>query len=214
MNTKTCKRCGWVYPITQPGTRCLICGEPFELVACRVCGSIFEQDTSAKTLITRCTKCSYAAQANSNRKRLEAMHKRFDEWVDKVRKVPDNYPTLTEAQWLEACSYFNGCARCDSDEIDTRGFFIGRELGGRYCDWNVIPLCTRCATMWKLNKSVFAYAYRRGYYKWNPHRQKLGVNEDRSEFTRNLENIVKYLGVRLDNATRNVQNNGEDAAGS
>lgn len=213
MNTKTCKRCGWVYPITQPGTKCLICGEPFELVACRVCGAIFEQNTTSKNLTNRCSKCAQLAHVDSMRKRIAGMHDRFDEWLAKVREVPKDYPTLTEEQWMEACRYFNGCARCDSDEIDARGFFIGRQLGGRYCDWNVIPLCTKCAAVWKLDKSAFAYAYLKGRDRYGKNKRRIGVSNDTLEFTRNIENIAKYLEVRLDRAVGSVQDNGEDATG-
>ena len=130
------------------------------------------------------------------------MVERFDLWLDKVKRVPKGYPTLTEAQWLEACNFFNGCARCYSDEIDTRGFFVGSELGGRYCDWNVIPLCTKCAKMWQLDRSMFRYAYDKDCMKGDKRYIPLGDPNARKEFQTSLENIVKYLEVRLDNAIR------------
>lgn len=197
MNTKTCKRCGWVYPITQPGIKCLICGERFETVTCSKCGIQFKPTREHGNICPTCVaRSSYIYKV----KRKEAMRDRFDQWVAKVKQVPKDYPTLTEAQWLEACSFFNGCARCDCDEIDTRGFFVGKELGGRYCDWNVIPLCTKCAKMWRLDKSMFLYAYHKDMIKNDKRYRKLGVSDSKHEFMDNLEKLVSYLEVRLNNA--------------
>ena len=128
------------------------------------------------------------------------MRSRFDDWIEKVKQVPKDYPTLTEAQWLEACNFFNGCARCSSEEIDTRGFFVGRELGGRYCDWNVIPLCSKCAKMWQLNKSMFVYAYHKDLVKNDPRYRPLGASSSTREFRDSLDKLVAYLEVRLNNA--------------
>lgn len=128
------------------------------------------------------------------------MRSRFDEWLEKVKQVPKDYPTLTEAQWLEACRFFNGCARCASEEIDTRGFFVGRELGGRYCDWNVIPLCAKCAKMWRLDKSMFLYAYHKDSVKSDKRYRPLGTSDSTREFRDSLEKLVSYLEVRLNNA--------------
>lgn len=193
MSTKTCKRCGWVYPITQPGVACRICKEPFEIVVCRMCGKVVSGDARVKST-NLCKECfnniNRVSSVKSKAKRIYALDKRFDAWLAKVKLVPKNYPTLNEEQWLAACSHFNGCARCHSDDIDTRGFFISAALGGRYCDWNIIPLCERCATRWNLDKSVFAYVTRKD-------------NAERtSEYRECLENIVEYLEVKLDAAVR------------
>lgn len=193
MNTKTCKRCGWVYPITQPGPRCKICGEPFEHVVCTRCGTV----VSGHDLIRShswCRKCYNESnrpyKPKYNKQRVEAREARFEAWLEKIKQVPKNYPTLTEAQWLEACKFFNGCARCNSEDIDTRGFFIVAKLGGRYCDWNIIPLCERCAKTWNTTTSVFVTALYRDWQNRN------------SEYRDQLEKIVEYLEVKLDAATQ------------
>lgn len=193
MNTKTCKHCGWVYPITQPGVACRICREPFEVVVCRMCGNVVSGDARVKST-NLCKACfnsiNRISSPKSVAKRRAALDSRFDAWLTKVRAVPKNYPTLTEEQWLAACRYFDGCARCHSDVIDTRGFFIGATLGGRYCDWNVIPLCERCAKQWNLDKSVFNYALTRDH------------TERTTEYRDCLEKIIEYLEVRLDAAIK------------
>lgn len=198
MNTKTCKRCGWVYPITQPGTKCKICGERFETIICNTCSKPFAYNGRRTT----CPACESKLTIKSRKKRTDAMEERFKQWLDKVRQVPKDYPTLTEAQWLEACRFFNGCARCHSEEIDTRGFFVGREQGGRYCDWNVIPLCTKCAKMWQLDKSMFIYAWHKDIVKGDKRYKPLGVSDSKTEFRDSLEKLVSYLEVRLNNAIR------------
>ncbi len=196
MNTKTCKRCGWVYPITQPGTKCKMCGETFEYIVCRECGGIFDHSGIAHGNL--CKKCKVLLSTRTKKQRYERMikkHKdRFDAWLAKVAQVPKNYATLTEEQWLEACRFFNGCARCNSEDIDTRGFFIVAKLGGRYCDWNVIPLCERCAKTWNITRSVFVTALTRDNLNRN------------SEYRDNLEKIVEYLEVKLDAAIQNDTN--------
>lgn len=201
MNTKTCKRCGWVYPITQPGNKCLICGERFDIFICKDCGRPFESNDRSGYTCPECYKKRLSGESAKKTARMKKrMRDRFDRWLEKVRLVPKDYPTLTEEQWLEACKFFNGCARCASDEIDTRGFFIGRELGGRYCDWNVIPLCTRCAKMWRLDKSMFVYAFHKDSVKKDKRYRPLGASDNKREFRDSLEKLVSYLEVRLDNA--------------
>lgn len=191
MNTKTCKHCGWVYPITQPGVACRICKTPFDIVVCRMCGNVVSGDERVKST-NLCKACfnsiNRASSAKSKAKRTESLEGRFNAWIAKVKSVPKNYPTLTEEQWLAACKHFDGCARCHSDTVDARGFFISAVLGGRYCDWNIIPLCERCANTWNLDKSTFVYTLNRDHIaRTNDYREC-------------LENIVEYLEVKLDAA--------------
>lgn len=205
MSTKTCKRCGWVYPITQPGTCCRVCGEPFEIVACRKCGKVVSgNQLKPHGLCDTCHSIRNVANATkSGKKRKAKLHQDFEDWVAKAKQVPKNYPTLTEEQWLDACRFFDGCARCYSDTIDTRGFFISRALGGRYCDWNIIPLCERCAKVWDLDRSVFNYTLKKGSQEGR-HR----------EYRESLLKIVEYLEVKLDNAVKYTGTTAESTEGS
>lgn len=120
----------------------------------------------------------------------------YNAWMDKVKKVPANYPTLTEQQWMDACRYFGGCARCHSKDIEARGFFIGFEVGGRYCDWNIIPLCERCSKVWNLTLNPFLLAER-----------KDRVERADYEYRENLHNIIEYLGGKLDDAVEGCKGN-------
>jgi hypothetical protein len=100
----------------------------------------------------------------------------YNEWLEKIKAIPKNYPTLTEQQWMEAVKHFNSCALCGNESIDARGYFVPFNKGGRYCDWNIIPLCERCATKTKTNPNYFL---------------------DRPT---GLANIVDYLEVKINGA--------------
>lgn len=145
MLTKTCKNCGWVLPATHASRRCPVCKELINQGVCKKCGKY--ADVLHKGFY--CDDCyrviTHEADRKKRKRRAERHAKTFNDWMDKVRKVPKSYPTLTEAQWLKACKHFNGCAFCGSDTIDTRAYFIKFKDGGRYCDWNVLPACERCA---------------------------------------------------------------------
>jgi hypothetical protein len=79
--------------------------------------------------------------------------KSFADWLEQLGKVKTH--TLTEDEWMEACKHFGGCALCDSDSIDARGYFIRFEDGGKYNACNVIPLCEKCATVLKRQPNPF-----------------------------------------------------------
>lgn len=192
MSTRTCKCCGWVYPERHVGITCIVCGQPFEERWCPSCRQL-KPASSFDKRYNICKKCRRPIENHATRKRLQKLDDMFKEWVDKVQRVPKDYPTLTEDQWLAACSYFDGCARCHSKDIDTRGFFIGAKLGGRYCDWNIIPLCEKCATTWNLEQSIFRNAERRDY------------DARSTEYRECLAKIVEYLGGKLDDAAGSTE---------
>jgi hypothetical protein len=81
----------------------------------------------------------------------------YAEWKSRIAEVPKDYPPLTEEQWMEVVKHFNGCAMCGSEDISTRGYFVPFKEGGRYCDWNIIPLCEKCATTIKYKPNPFKY---------------------------------------------------------
>lgn len=123
-------------------------------------------------------------------KRDEDFETKFEAWKQRIAAVPKDYPTLTEEQWMEACRHFGACAQCGAETIEARGFFVGFESGGRYCDWNVIPLCHKCATDWKKVQNPFRLAWVRDNMNRAFNRREC------------LKRIVDYLGGRLDAATR------------
>lgn len=50
---------------------------------------------------------------------------------------------ITEAEWMKACAFFNGCAFCGGP-IETRAKYFPVYLNGAHTAWNVIPLCAEC----------------------------------------------------------------------
>jgi hypothetical protein len=135
-------------------------------------------------------------------KRDKQLEDQYNDWKARIAKVPKNYPTLTEDQWMAACRHFGGCAQCGSENIEARGFFVAFKDGGRYCDWNVIPMCDRCAADWKLCPNPFRAARQRD-------------NAGRSFNLREcLTEIVSYLGGKLDVAvsTARIANEHQDSS--
>lgn len=195
MNTKTCSNCGWVYPISQVGRLCLICGAEMDQVKCMVCGEVKPIGEMAKGR-NMCKACWNFRDKAYQKRTYEKLYARLDgqyqEWLDIIQSIPTTYPTLTEEQWMQACRYFKGCAVCGSEDIDARGFLISFDLGGRYCNWNVIPLCERCSHHFATNV--------------NPYRQARNMDRTTagSDFKNrnNLDKIIKYLRERLDDSTR------------
>lgn len=198
MNTKTCKKCGWVFPAYTDESYCRFCGEAFTEGICISCGE-FSTDLVPKTRL--CRKC-YVPQkklepvdlsdnpARSvvwNRRAVIKADKRFKEWTDKLRQI--KMPSLTEDEWMEACIHFDGCAVCNSKSIDARSYFIRYEDGGRYNACNVIPMCEVCATAFK--------------YQHNPFRQmnpnlNANIAVCRGISNKKLEAIAEYLQVRME----------------
>ena len=177
MGTKTCKNCGWVVALRDPSNYCYICGGMFDKRICSVCGETY--DTWAKRSV--CKKCyknvTKAGHSDALTQRRKAV---YQEWLDKVKQVPTDYPRLTEKQWMEAVNHFGHCALCKDESIDTRGYFIPFKSGGRYCDWNVIPLCSKCAMAAKSNYNWFVAPKR----------------------PPGLMDIIDYLEVKLDAAIK------------
>ena len=51
---------------------------------------------------------------------------------------------LKEEDWWDICSYFNGCAVCGQESIDTKAFLVPPMLGGKMYTYNVYPICDEC----------------------------------------------------------------------
>lgn len=179
MDTKTCKKCGWVVSIHEPSLRCPICGTQYEVRECRICGAVYTQ-WEKHHFRPVCSKCYYRVikQFDKQKKLLDQRRRDvYNEWLEKIKLVPDKYPRLTEEQWMEAVKHFGKCALCGDESIDARGYFVPFKLGGKYCDWNIIPICSKCALKTRQNYNYFI--------------------TDRPP---GLVDIITYLEVRLEKA--------------
>lgn len=131
MNTKTCKGCGWVFPINYPAGKCPFCGTKFD---------------------------DYTNDGRNKRfyeKSKRVAQQRYDDWIKKFDGAFTH--TLTEDEWLKACRYFGGCALCGSEYISTRHYFIPFREGGKYTAYNIIPVCEECTLTLKRVKNPFKY---------------------------------------------------------
>ena len=180
MTTKTCKQCGWVLDVRDPNTRCPICKTRFTEGLCRICGEFLPYYSGDRCVCRDCY-LHVTKKPDDDRRLNERRKAVYKEWLAKIARVPKAYPTLTEAQWLAACKHFEGCACCGNDSVDARGYFVPFRDGGRYCDWNIIPMCERCATAARINGSMFATSSR-------PAR---------------LVDIINYLEDKLNAASKN-----------
>ena len=181
MTTKTCEKCGYTTGIRDPQKRCPVCNTRFRYGICSCCGepSRFYHPHGCMCKFCYDTTCR---QPNADAEAKDRRRAEYQAWLDKIKLIPKDYPTLTEEQWLEAVKYFNGCAMCGDESIDARQYFIPFEYGGKYCDWNVLPVCSKCATRTG-GRADFNYNY---FLK----RPKLP----------GLPKIIKYLGDKIDGA--------------
>lgn len=88
-------------------------------------------------------------------KLLKEKEDTFNKWLGKIAKVPQPLKTLTQEEWVAACTHFGECAICHNESIDARGMFVAFGLGGRYAAWNVIPICDECATALRYQQNPF-----------------------------------------------------------
>ena len=91
MNTKTCKKCGWVYPVTTPGLKCKICGEPFDTVVCHKCGRVVsgKDRVPGRALCKVCHNAVERLHMIDYRERLdEKFDRTFNEWLARIKSVP------------------------------------------------------------------------------------------------------------------------------
>ena len=152
MNTKTCSKCGWVYPADWPGRTCRFCHTPFVGGYCSRCGEWADRLQPGEWACKKCITAEHRANINKHRRTAD---ERFDEWLRKIKALPEPYKTLTEEQWMQACKHFGGCAYCGSASIDARSMFIPFKYGGRYCAWNIVPACELCETAIKATENPF-----------------------------------------------------------
>lgn len=153
MNTKKCKKCGWVFPITHPKRHCKFCGEPFDEGFCRHCGKY----TKLHPYNFLCKDCFTMVNTWHTTDALERKRAKQDkellDWVDAIQSVPIRI--LSEQEWLRACSYFGKCAYCKNEDIAARTFFVSYALGGRYTAWNILPVCEHCALKYRSTGNPF-----------------------------------------------------------
>lgn len=190
MSTKKCKKCGWEYPREHWELLCKFCREPFTEGCCRACGEWTEDFRSG--LCPKCFRTNYHKPNPKSQKRnvpaykklKRIVNKQYEDWIKWIGTIKEPYKTLTQDEWLKVCAHFNKCPICGEDEITTRKLFIPFKYGGRYCKWNVIPACDKCAHR-TFNKVLFISFYKK-------------FNGSRDDLTKErLKAIMDYLKSTL-----------------
>lgn len=187
MNVRKCTMCGWEYPPTYKRAKCKLCDAVLPNGVCYYCkkfvdlvdGLYCQQCSDYLTAIELDTIAEKDYKSTKKKAKLlydgKYVDLQYQYWLRKVDAVPPNYPTLREDQWLKACMFFKGCAVCRDEEIETRGYFVPFKDNGKYCDWNIIPLCGHCSgDRWRVP---------------NPFKR-----------LKNINTIVDYLGPKLEEA--------------
>ncbi len=188
MATKTCNKCGWEIDRKNPLRSCPVCHTKYDEGYCSICGAYCTGSDYMKHAYCReCYNEVFGAplRARQYKASVKANKDMYSAWLDKVAKVPTNYPTLTEEQWFDACKHFGGCAICGDMYISARAYFIPFKEGGRYCDWNIIPVCEACSIKWQALSLMPAHTPFSYYLRLDNGKQI-------------LKNIQGYLEVKLD----------------
>lgn len=177
MKYRTCPGCGWEYPFSFTKTKCKSCKTQFTEQICVGCKELKPTETFRKYksgknkghIVLECKECNKTRReiwikdnpemkkARIKRvvvKRNARLEARFAEWLE-LTTLP--FKPMTDAQWLETCAYFDGCAICGSEHIESRGFFLPFKEGGRYASWNMFPMCGTCATRTRSVKNPFRW---------------------------------------------------------
>lgn len=114
----------------------------------------------------------------------------YDVWQERIAAVPKDYHTLTEDEWHDVVDYFDGkCAFCQNHDFTQRGLFMLVSQNGRYCNWNVIPICDECIVRPK-HKSPFRFM-NQAYTGPKSTTRIRGYN------TEKLNKIIQYLEPKL-----------------
>lgn len=191
MATKICNKCGWEIDRRSTLRSCPICHTKYDEGYCSICGAYCTGNDYVKHAYCReCYNEVFGAPTRARQYKQAAAENidSYRSWIDRIANVPNNYPTLTEEQWLDACKHFRGCAICGDMFISARAFFVPFSEGGRYCDWNIIPMCEECSVRWQTVTMV--------PNRLTPFSNYLQLKNGKQI----LKNIQDYLEVRLDAA--------------
>lgn len=179
---KLCSKCGLDIPVPLCYDRPL-------------CQNCVVQIARSNTKAIARKKRAAAYKKVYEKRMLRLCQVKFEVWQEWIARVPDDYHTLTEDEWKSVVAYFdNKCAFCQLNDYTVRGMFLTFDQGGRYCDWNVVPLCDVCTVRPK-NKNPFRFMDKIAT-------GSSAVQHKRQYSKLKLDKIVKYLEPKLLAAAR------------
>lgn len=142
-----CPRCGHTMPWQCKARSCPVCKTRIRAGICNSCGKFVEK----LAFDYMCDSCHSSRAISYIHKLNYDANQLYMDWLLEIATLP-NYSVLTEAEWLQACKHFKGCAVCGAQEITAKTFFVHFQLGGRYAAWNIIPTCDKCAEKLTMSK--------------------------------------------------------------
>lgn len=162
--TRSCHKCGWVYPSCYTQTKCKFCKTLLRTQICLTCKLPvpteqfyeYKSGRNAGYLRRVCKTCDAANKKlwdklypEQNQQRVKKFieqkqsiaNARYQDWMDLTNV---EFKPMNEQEWLATCMYFDGCAICGDEHIEAREFFVPFKEGGRYTSWNMFPMCGKC----------------------------------------------------------------------
>lgn len=147
---------------------CSYCGQnypnSYQTCTCRVCGGLIEEHEP-----------NYQATC------LYRIDEIWHDWRDKMLSAPPQ--PMRESDWYEICAHYNSCAICGVGNIDEKRLLVPVNLGGKYYNYNVFPVCSNC------NEEITHY-----YRQANPFRQLIRMEAMTLE---KLDHLLSYLEVKM-----------------
>lgn len=132
------------------------------------------------------SKAALAGVTRYTKRELIKAEAQLEVWQERIAAVPKDYHTLTEDEWNRAVKYFDGkCAFCQDNKYVHRGMFLLVDQGGRYCDWNMVPICATCIVKPK-DKNPFRFMN-------TAYIGSKSIATKRKYNKKKLEKIIKYL---------------------
>lgn len=139
MKNAVCPKCGHVYPWQTAPVKCKFCKTNLTVGICLKCHS-YTEDRQTNGMCRSCHNKACLDYIDRIKARYATA---MEEWQAKLQS--DLSDPLTEEEWLDTVSHFNGCAFCKETDIAARQLLLPRRYGGRYTKTNVIPICEKCA---------------------------------------------------------------------
>lgn len=212
---RICSSCGNKHHKSYTGKRCVKCKEFLSFFVCNVCGRCLpkEEFASNKPHCKACkallTKLYYAENPDKYANKLsndtEFADKQYDgvyaEWRKAIAEL-EPISSLTESEWFEIVSFFNGCALCADSHVEKRMYFDLPSNGGKYNRFNIFPVCNECGSINRNMANPFKY-FNRAF----KHINFLAVNS--KEARKNITNeritrLVDYIYEKAKEAAANA----------
>lgn len=107
-------------------------------------------------LCKECERVNHRARSIAwYRRRVEELETLWNTWSELLSVVP--IVAFTEYEWALTCRYFKGCALCSSKHIETKEFFQKPIYKGTYSALNMLPMCAKCASLFRNCDNPFEY---------------------------------------------------------